>query len=396
MTKVAMVDEAVLTQAQADARSFRDYRVVAKNQESALITSFELEPVDEAALVDWQAGQYLVFRLSIQGQGVLRNYSMSAEPDGGRRLRIAVKREPAPVDSPDVPAGLVSNYLHEQVQVGDILNAAGPMGEFVLDENSQRPVVLLSGGVGITPMLSMLHRLVHTSSRRVHFIHACDSGELHAFAEEVVALAAKRDGVHVHFCYRNPSEADRQQPCFSAEGLLSKTHLQSWLVLDDYDFYLCGPTGFMQANWRLLRELGVAKERIRYEFFGPATLLEEDTSDDSVVADTVVEAPQQEASTAEPVVSANSSTHGDTVQFASHTEVIAWDPDSPSLLDFAEAQGLSPDFNCRSGLCNTCMCDLVSGEVEYFEEPLDPPPAGKLLLCCAKPKGPVVVSLPEA
>src|SRR5690606_25898153 len=127
MTKVAMADETVMTQGHGDARSFRDYRVVAKNKESAVITSFELEPVDETALVPWQAGQYLVFRLIIHGQRVLRNYSMSAEPDGGRRLRIAVKRELAPADLPDVPAGLVSHYLHEQVQVGDVLNAAGPM-----------------------------------------------------------------------------------------------------------------------------------------------------------------------------------------------------------------------------------------------------------------------------
>ena len=326
-------------------------------------------------------------------QQVLRNYSMSAGPDGGRQLRIAVKQESAPIEQPELPAGLVSNYLHERVQPGDTLTAAGPMGDFFLDESSERPVVLLSGGVGITPMLSMLHRLVQTPSRAVHFIHACENGQVHAFAEEVLALAAAHENVSVHFCYRNPSAADRQQAGYHAEGLLNKALLQSWLALDDYDFYLCGPTGFMQATWQLLRSVGVAADRIRYEFFGPATLLEADTC--------ALQPVKAEVKTSGAMIQPDDATSAvtatlkgaDSVQFLPQSEVHAWDSESASLLDFAEAQGLSPDFNCRSGLCNTCLCTLVSGEVQYVAEPLDPPPSGKVLLCCAKPVGPVVVSV---
>ncbi|MCQ9617737.1 FAD-binding oxidoreductase [Paenalcaligenes niemegkensis] len=381
------VTEYVSTPAvEAEIRRFREFTVVAKAAESSLISSFCLEPVDDAPLPAWKAGQYLVFRLNINGESQLRNYSMSASPAAGRRLRIAVKREAAPIDRPDLPLGMVSNYLHEQINVGDTLIAAGPMGEFILDESSQRPVVLFSGGVGITPMLSMLHQLVNSTNRTVHFIHACENGQVHAFADEVLALAASRDGVHVHFCYRNPSDRDHETSRFHAQGLIEKLHLQAWLPLDDYDFYLCGPGAFMQSNWRLLRSLGVAKERIRYEFFGPATMLEADTQEIQPVVLAEKAAP--------PVaVKPEVQTGGDSVQFLAQTEVLPWEDQSGTLLELAEAQGLSPDFNCRSGLCNTCMCRLVSGDVEYIEEPLDMPPAGKVLLCCSRPVGAVVVDL---
>lgn len=367
-------------------RDFHKFKVVAKVSQSSLITSFDLEPVSHLPLPACKAGQHLVFKFELEGQVVLRHYSLSVGPAGRECLRIAVKREGAPVSGPDLVAGLVSNHLHDQVEVGDRLLAAGPMGDFFLDESSERPVVLLSGGIGITPLLSMLHQLVKHSTRTVHFIHACENSEVHAFADEVLALAALREGVQVHFCYRYPTDADRLTGRCHAEGLLSKVQLQAWLVLDDYDFYLCGPTGFMQSNWHLLRSLGVPRERIRYEFFGPATVLE--------ATQTAVEPELTRASAVETKTLGVAQQGGEnSVQFLPQEAVYAWDAHSLSILDFAEAQGLSPDFNCRSGLCNTCMCELVSGEVEYVEEPLDPPPAGKVLLCCAKPKGAIVVKL---
>lgn len=393
---------ALLASSEATAsRRFRDYRVLEKRRESDVITSFVLEPVD-GVVPPYQPGQYLVFRLEIDGQTVLRNYSVSGDPDCTDRLRISVKHEKAPAGL-NVADGVASTWLHQQVQPGDELSAAGPMGEFVLDESSQRPVVLLSGGVGQTPLLAMLHRLLKRSQRKVYVIHACDNSAVHAFADEMRELVAQREGVQLYVCYRNPTEDDEQAGLHHVAGLITREQLQHWLPLDDYEFYLCGPSAFMQSNYGVLRSLGVARERIHYEFFGPATVLE-----NTLVGDVAASAGQSEAqtvvassataNTAEPqssaVVDETATDAVQTVTFLPDGRQAQWHEDCPSLLDLAEETGLSPDFNCRAGLCNTCMCTLVSGEVDYFEEPLDPVPEGKVLLCCSRPRGPVAVELP--
>ncbi|NYT62947.1 2Fe-2S iron-sulfur cluster binding domain-containing protein [Alcaligenaceae bacterium] len=380
-------------------RIFRDYKVVAKLAESDVITSFTLALADGADAPAYRPGQYLVFRLLVNGAAVLRNYSVSGDPADARVLRIAVKRESAPMAH--VPAGLGSNHLHDHVRVGDILTAAGPMGDFVLCEASQRPVVLLSGGVGLTPMMCMLHRLVKSSQRRVFFIHACENGKVHAFANEVRALAGMREGVAVHFCYRSPDSVDLG---FHSQGLLAREQLQALLPLDDYDFYLCGPGLFMQANWRMLRGLGVDQQRIHYEFFGPATVLEEQGAPAEVVAERVPVVPEasvSQAPTALPAirkpeqmqVESNTAATGLQVSFMPSGTVVDWSDGCESLLELAELSGLNPDFNCRAGLCNTCMSTLVSGQIEYFEPPLDDPPPGRMLLCCSRPLGPVVIEI---
>ncbi|OSZ35128.1 oxidoreductase [Alcaligenes faecalis] len=382
-------------------RRFRDYRVLEKQRESEVITSFVLQPVD-GVMPPYQPGQYLVFRLEIDGQTVLRNYSVSGDPDCTERLRISVKHEKAPAGS-SVADGLASSYLHQQVQPGDVLSAAGPMGEFVLDESSQRPVVLLSGGVGQTPLLAMLHRLLKRSQRKVYVIHACDNSAVHAFADEMRELVAQRDGVQLYFCYRNPTEDDEQAGLHHVAGLITREQLQRWLPLDDYEFYLCGPSAFMQSNYGVLRSLGVARERIHYEFFGPATVLENTLAGDVAARVMQPEAGPAVLGGATASASAPESLAAvdgivtdvtQTVTFLPDGRQAQWHEDCPSLLDLAEETGLSPDFNCRAGLCNTCMCTLVSGEVDYFEEPLDPVPEGKVLLCCSRPRGPVAVELP--
>jgi ferredoxin-NADP reductase len=362
-------------------RAFVDYKVVARTRESDVISAFTLAPVGGGAVPAYRPGQYLVFRLTINGVTVLRNYSVSGDSADTQVLRIAVKREPAPSGT-QWPGGVGSNHLHDHIHVGDILSAAGPMGDFVLAEDSERPVVLFSGGVGLTPMMCMLHRLVASSRRRVFFIHACENGKAHAFADEVLALAAQREGVSVHFCYREPTAADRESNRFHSEGLIGREQVQALLPLDDYDFYLCGPSPFMQANWRLLRDLGVDKQRIHYEFFGPATVLEAEVQDESAPAilPAFESAPVGDAPEAQ-------------VRFMPSGTSMAWNDECESLLELAEQAGLNPDFNCRAGLCNTCMSTLVSGEVDYFEPPLDEPPQGRVLLCCSRPRGPVVIEL---
>lgn len=357
---------------------FRELKVVAKVRESAVITSFHLEPVEPGGWREFEPGQFLVFRMPVpEGKEfVLRNYSVSCSPERRDGYRITVKREAAPVAG--VPNGISSCYLHDQIAVGDVLVAEGPRGDFVLDSASQRPVVLLSGGVGLTPLVSMLHALA-TTDRRTFFIHACDNGEVHALRDEVEALAASRPGMTVHFCYRFPTDADKAGGRHHSEGVITRDLLQRLLPLDDYDFYLCGPSPFMQAVHGLLRGLGVPKQRIAYEFFGPATLLEP-------AAEKSVPPPKQ----ALPTDAAEGAT---IVEFRKSGVTAAWDASAESLLAFAEDQGLAPEFSCRAGICGTCKSHLVAGEVAYFEEPLDELASGEVLLCCSRPKGSVVLDL---
>lgn len=370
-------------------RGFNTYRIVEKKRESEAITSFVLAASDGISSMPFKPGQFLAVRLPAGPGGafVLRNYSLSGSPDDPHQLRISVKREAAPADKPELPSGLGSSFLHDRVQIGDLLEVAGPAGEFVLDENSERPVVLFSGGVGLTPMVSMLQRLSLHSRRRVYFIHACENGAVHAFRDEVLELATARSGITTHFCYRTPRGTDLSSLACDSQGLVTRETLQALLPLDDYDFYLCGPRPFMQANWRLLRGMGVSKSRINYEFFGPATILGEDemATDSSQ--------PQEHRMALKPRAPAGDAETGLTVQFLPSGTTATWEPSCHSLLDLAEKAGLTPPFNCRAGLCNSCMALLVEGSVEYFEAPLDPPQDGALLLCCSRPTTPITLDL---
>lgn len=369
------------------AGGFRPLKVIGRVRESSTITSFHLEP---AELGGWRAfvpGQFLVFRFPADNERghVLRTYSLSCAPGQPGRYRISVKREAAP--RADVPNGLGSCYLHDAIKVGDTLMADGPRGDFHLDHKSSRPVVLLSGGVGLTPMVSMLHALVEQSNRRAVFIHACDNGEVHALGDEVRALANSRPGIKAHFVYRFPTDSDRAARRHQTEGVITLELLQRLLPLDDYDFYLCGPPPFMQAVFRLVRSLGVAKTRIAYEFFGPATVLEPDEA--------VSIPPPVTAGETRPagLFNANETDAAITVTFRKSGRSAPWVDGAESLLLFAERHGLAPEFSCRAGVCGTCKTGLVEGEVSYFEEPLDEPSAGQVLICCARPKGSVVLDL---
>ena len=362
------------------AGGFRPLKVIDKVRESSTITSFHLAPAEPGGWRAFEPGQFLVFKFPAGNERghVLRTYSVSCAPGHPGRYRISVKRETAPQRG--IPDGLGSCHLHDDVSVGDILMADGPRGDFHLDRVSSRPVVLLSGGVGLTPLVSMLHALAEQSDRRAVFIHACDNGEVHALGDEVRALAASRPGIEAHFVYRFPTEADRGAARHQAEGVITHKLLQRLLPLDDYEFYLCGPPPFMQAVFRLVRSLGVAKDRIAYEFFGPATVLEPDEAAAPPVPAAVEMKPTAPAGTI-------------TVTFRKSGRSASWVDGSESLLSFAEGHGLTPEFSCRAGVCGTCKTGLAEGEVTYFEDPLDDPGAGQVLICCARPKGNLVLDL---
>jgi len=362
---------------------FRELEVLAKKRESSTITSFELAPVARDGWRPFRPGQFLVLRCADPSgdRFVPRTYSVSSSPAEAGRYRITVKRDAAPTAG--LPDGIGSCFLHDRTKVGDILLVDGPRGEFVLREEGGRPVVLLSGGVGLTPLVSILHALAADAGRRVFFIHACDDGEVHALRDEVDAIAAGHAHVSAHYCYRFPTTADREAGRFHSEGLITRELLQGLLPLDDYDVYLCGPPPFMDAVHGLIRLLGVAPERIASEVFGPASLARDGRAPNGAGS------PQS----APPPAISPSAAAGPRVEFRRSGLVVPWDASAESLLSFAENNGLDPDFSCRAGICGTCRTAAIAGEVDYFEEPLDPPGDGEILLCCARPRGDLVLDL---
>jgi len=240
-------------------RGPRAFRVVRKERESSVITSFYLEPADGGALMAFRPGQYISVLLTVDGQPLRRNYSLSDEP-GKPYYRISVKRE---------PHGVASNYLHDKVNVGDTLELLAPSGEFVLHD-AARPLVLLSGGVGITPALSMLNAAA-PSGRSIEFIHAALNSDVHAFREHVEQIAQQFPNVRPCFVYNEALPHDRPH----ATGFVTAQLLESRLPSDrDVDLYFLGPKPFMQSVYRSARGLGIPSAQIRYEFFGPLEDLE--------------------------------------------------------------------------------------------------------------------------
>lgn len=389
------------------AEAFRKFRVARKVRESEVITSFYLHPVDGAGPWPARPGQYLTLRVPDGDRTVLRTYSLSCDVEAADHHRITVKREGA--GAAGQPQGLSSCWLHDQVAEGEVIEVAPPRGTFVLDEDSQGPVVLLAGGVGVTPLLSMLHRLGQ-GSRRVWFVQACENGAVHALRDEVAAIAAQSDGrIVARTVYRAPTEADRTAGAFDAEGLIDRAFLQALLPLDRYQVYVCGPTPFMVAMYRLLTGLGVRQDDIFYEFFGKQVSLPALAAEAARTATrSGSQAPGMLANLAfltNPEARAQSVPvgrdrhppelpgEGDDVVFArSGKSAVASGP-AQSLLELAEEAGLEPEFSCRQGICNTCRTGLKEGRVEYLSEPLEMPAEGQVLLCCAKPNGRVVLDL---
>jgi nitric oxide dioxygenase len=245
-------------------RGTRRFSVVEKKDESSEITSFYLQPEDGKPLLDFQAGQYLGLRLNVAGNEIRRNYSLSAAPNG-KTYRISVKRE---------PGGMASNYLHDIVKVGSVLDVFPPSGVFTLQAND-KPLVFITGGVGITPALAMLEAAAPTG-RSIHFIHCSRSAATHAFREAVDALAKRFPAIKSFYVYQNHDEATAPAGGpVNAVGHLNQTHLEKWLPQTrDVDAYFLGPTPFMRAIKGYLAKMGVPAEQSRYEFFGPASQLD--------------------------------------------------------------------------------------------------------------------------
>ncbi|URN95802.1 MAG: NO-inducible flavohemoprotein [Candidatus Pristimantibacillus lignocellulolyticus] len=249
---------------------FRAFKVDKKIKESNVITSFYLVPADGEDIANFEAGQYVSVKIdNIPGEKNthIRQYSLSNAP-GKPYYRISVKCEDA---YDEKPAGKVSVYLHEQVNEGDVLMLSAPAGEFTLNLADERPVVFISGGVGLTPLVSMFSSLTVTDpNRQMKFIHAARNGEVHALRDEIELVASKSASASVHWCYEKPTDQDKQSQAYTHEGYIDLPWLEQIVATKDAHFYFCGPVPFMSKVNSLLEQWGVAPEDIHYEFFGPA------------------------------------------------------------------------------------------------------------------------------
>jgi len=339
--------------------------LAAVEPESALVTSYWLANADGAALPAPVAGQFLPIAVDVPGHGALRRtYTISAYEAG--RYRLSIKRERVPGQ----PPGRVSNYVHDHWAVGDRISAGAPQGHFVLDTTSSRPIVLLAGGIGITPLLAMLRELAACeATRKVVLIMGMRHHRDHPFQSEVADLARRMDlTLHARYSEQLEDASEGQFP--DSFGLVDEALLRYLVPAPDADVYLCGPGPFMNAMDQALAALGVPDERVRFEAFGPATIERRRT-----------QAPAATAGAA-PMVS-----------FAKSEVTAPFDPRALNLLEFAEDIGLSPPFRCRSGSCGACATRKLSGAVRYADLPAAVVADHEVLLCCALPDGPLSLDL---
>ncbi|RSL31152.1 NO-inducible flavohemoprotein [Salibacterium salarium] len=251
---------------------FRSFTVSKKEVESDVITSFYLRPTDGGTLPMFEPGQYITLKADIPGEDYLhlRQYSLSDSP-GNDYFRISVKREEGEGELPD---GIVSTFLHRHVKKGDTIEVTAPAGDFYL-QPSKRPVVLISGGVGLTPLMSMFNKLVEDQNRSVIFIQTAQSRNLHAMHEYTSKVADENEWVSYHACYDNVTITDKQDPYIQKEGRIDTEWLRSLLPEEEADYYFCGPVPFLRAVYHMLKEdLQIPEERAHFEFFGPAADIE--------------------------------------------------------------------------------------------------------------------------
>jgi ferredoxin-NADP reductase/MOSC domain-containing protein YiiM len=352
------------------APGFRPLQVVRMDRESSSVVSLVLEPVDGRPLTVPLPGQFVVLRLRPKPDAppVLRSYSLSGLPDAGR-YRITIKQE---------PHGIASTYVSTQLRTGDVLDVSEPRGAFIL-RRGDVPVVLLSAGVGVTPVMAMLHALAaQTLPRPVWWIYGARNSRDHPFAREARDLLAKLPHARTHVQYSRPDARDRLGVDFDAAGRLTVTVLEKLGVPREAEFYLCGPPAFLEAFTAGLGDWGVARDHVHTEIFGSG----------KSITPGVKEAPRRL-----PHAPDGSPGEGPSISFARAGLTVSWDPKFHSLLELAEACDVRVRWSCRIGVCHTCECGLVSGSVTYDPEPLEPPAAGNLLICCSRPQADVVIDI---
>jgi ferredoxin-NADP reductase/MOSC domain-containing protein YiiM len=350
-------------------QGFRDMRVARIYKESASVTSFVLAPIDGQPLRAFQAGQFVVLRLLVDPgkPPVLRSYSLSDLP-ATDHLRISVKSE---------LNGIGSSFLCNRAREGDVLDVSAPRGSFTL-RPSQSPAVLLSAGVGATPVMSMLHSLAaERSQREIWWIYGARNGADHPFAEESRSLLKQLSRGRGYIVYSRPAAIDQVGADFDAPGHIDAALLERIGVPRNSDFYLCGPPSFLQNMRDGLRNWGVLAENVHTEIFGS---LEAITPGMAQLVHT-------------PHLPQGAPGSGPPVSFARSGITANWDSKFGSLLELAEACDVPVRWSCRTGVCHTCMTGLIGGSIIYSPEPLERPAPGNVLICCSQPSAGVALDL---
>lgn len=350
---------------------YRKFVVKKKVQHCSDTFSFYLEPHDRKALPTFKPGQYVTFQLNIPGvpKPVVRCYSLS---DGPRSdfYRVTIKRATPPPDSADAPIGVASSYFCDKVQEGHILDVRAPAGNFFLDITQERPVVLISGGVGITPMLSMLTCLTENRSRReIWFFFGARNGTEHIEKERLNAIAREFENVRLHICYSKPRAEDKLGEDYHHAERVSVDLMKRLLPSSNYDFFICGPGAMMNTITADLKEWGVPDKHVFFEAFGPATVKK-----------------------AVPATAVAANTAALRVSFSRSGKAVQWNAESGSLLDLAEANGLQIEAGCRAGNCGTCAVAIKSGSVDLFADHHGAQmEEGTCLTCICRPKSDLVL-----
>jgi ferredoxin-NADP reductase/MOSC domain-containing protein YiiM/ferredoxin len=347
---------------------FRPLKVTKVVRESETVSSIFLESTDGTALPAAEAGQYLTLRIPGAGQPApVRSYSLSSAP-GAETYRISVKHE---------DNGVASSYLTGELQPGTILDAAAPRGEFVLDR-SAGPVLLISAGIGATPVMSMLHQLASSSSgREVWWIHGARRPEEQALAAEAHDLVGSLTNAHEYVCYSaaTPTQARRAH---AAAGRLSRDKLAALGLPASATAYLCGPSSFMTDMQDALTALGIDRAAIHTELFGGRSAIN----------------PGLTGQTGRrPHQPPGPPGTGALVTFARSGISAPFSTTARSILEFADACDVPTRWSCRTGVCHTCITTLLSGRISYSPDPLDPPAEGEVLICCARPQADLVLDL---
>jgi ferredoxin-NADP reductase len=351
-------------------RGFRPLRVSRKVRESSNVISLVLESTDKQPLAVALPGQFVVLRLRPASDApvLMRSYSLSGEPSA-ERYRVSVKRE---------ANGAAGIYIDDELQVGDVVDASAARGSFTL-RPGDTPVVLLSGGIGATPMLAILHGLAaETPTREIWWLYGARSGREHPFAEETRSLLKVLAHGHSHIRYSAPDPEDRRGVDFDAPGRLNMRVLQELNLPRNGDFYICGPATFMSDLTAGLAAWGVAPGRIHTEIFGPGP-----SNTPGIAA-----SPRRL-----PHLPAGLPGSGPLISFARSGLNVRWGPPFESLLELAEACDVPVRWSCRTGVCHTCETALVAGTVAYRPDPVDAPADGNVLICCSRPEGDMTIDL---
>jgi len=338
------------------------------------ICSFYLEPHDKRPLPPFNPGQYLTFNLKIPdrrkgSKPTVRCYSLSDSPNEDY-YRVSIKRIPPPPKQPELPPGKGSGFFHDSIHEGDIIDVKAPSGHFWLDMTKTTPVVLIGGGVGLTPVMSMLNTIRDRGyNREVYFFYGLRHSEEHGMKEHLEQIAREADNVHLHICYSNPLEGDVLGKDFQHKGWVGPDLFKEVLPSNNFEYYICGPGPMMESVTTGLREWGVPDDHVHFEAFGPATVKK----------------------AAKPEVKESAASGGHKVTFASSDTTVEWSASAESVLELAEANDIAMDSGCRAGNCGACLVAIKSGEVKYPIQPGYDAESGTILACCAVPSTDIVV-----